>query len=78
VLVKGMIDVVILVEGEVGTDTRLVSPRVNPITDEIHHRLERLCSLLLRAAARDSRRSQLRGEPTVERMLTVELRQARS
>ena len=45
VLVKGMIDVVILVDGEVGTDTGLVSPRVNPITDEVHHRLVRLVGL---------------------------------
>ena len=45
VLVQGMIDVVILIEGEVGTDTRLVSPRVDPIADEVHHRLVRLVGL---------------------------------
>ena len=38
-LVQRMIDVVILVEGEVGTGSRLVSPRVNAITDKINNRL---------------------------------------
>ena len=44
-LVKGVIDVVILVEGEVGTYTGLVSPRVNPITDKVHDRLVGLVGL---------------------------------
>jgi hypothetical protein len=38
-LVKGVIDVVILVEGEVGAYTGLVSPRVDSITDKVHDSL---------------------------------------
>jgi hypothetical protein len=39
---------------------------------------ERLCSLLLRVAARDFRRSQLSASPRSSEMLTVELRPAKS
>ena len=44
-LVQGMIDIVILIEGEVGTYTRLVSPRIDAIADEVHDRLVRLVGL---------------------------------
>jgi hypothetical protein len=43
--VQGAIDVVILIKGEVGTHPRPVSPGVNPITQKINNRLERLIGL---------------------------------
>jgi hypothetical protein len=46
-LAQGVIDVVILVEGEVGTCSRLVNPRINPITDKINNRLVCLVGLLV-------------------------------
>ena len=42
---QGVIDVVILIEGEVGTDSGLVGPRLNPIADEVNHGLVRLVGL---------------------------------
>ena len=135
-LMQGVIDLVILVEGEVGTNARPVGPGVDPITDEIDDRLIRLISLPVpqdrkratrhwitlfprlnvgfrrlleldrgetpgicdtlvpaavsplcsetlwgKAGQADERpwaANPLFGEPTVERMLTVELRQAKA
>jgi hypothetical protein len=44
-LMQGMINFVVLIEGEVGTDTGLVRSGVNPITDEVHHCFVRLVGL---------------------------------
>ena len=46
-LMQRMINVVVLINGEVRTDTRLVGPGVNAITDKINHCFVCLVGLLI-------------------------------